>query len=146
MIYAVKVTNIRVLGIIRDLLMLPETQKYVYSIEYTDEVPGYLFMEAASSNIVDYLAKNVRFVHERLPWALETDELTRFLTGYAVSGETGINDRVEILLGPFIGRTGVVVSVDPDTEYLGVKTSIETISVPRQYVRKIAGEIPKTWP
>jgi transcription antitermination factor NusG len=145
-IYAVKITSIRAHTIIRDLLMLPETQKYVYSVEYTDEVPGYLFMEAVSSNIVDYLAKNVRFMHDRLPWALETDELTRFLTGYAVSGEVDINDRVEILLGPFTGRTGVVVSIDPDTEYFAIKTNIEVVSVPRQYVRKIARDIPKTWP
>lgn len=146
MIYAVKITSIRMLTIVRDLLMLPETQKYVYSIEYTDEVPGYLFIEAVSSNIVDYLSKNVRFVHDRLPWALETEELTRFLTGYAHSTEININDHIEVLLGPFAGRSGIVLSVDTDSDYLTIKTKIEIISVPKQYVRKIQGEIPKTWP
>lgn len=84
----------------------------VKSIISPPDVSGYVFIEASGPNIVGLAIENVKHVKGWVAGKVELEDITKFLIQQPVIDLINVDDKVEIVSGPFKGMQAKVTRVD----------------------------------
>jgi transcriptional antiterminator NusG len=76
------------------------------------DVRGYVFIEASGPNVVNIAIEDVKHIKGCIPGKVEFDDLLRFIMPKPAAEMVDVNDRVEIVGGPFKGMQAKVTRVD----------------------------------
>lgn len=84
----------------------------VKSIISPPDVSGYVFLEANGPNIVSLAIEEIKHVRGWVPGKVELNDITKFLIQQPIIDLINIDDKVEIVSGPFKGMQAKVTRVD----------------------------------
>jgi len=84
----------------------------IYAIMVTEELRGYVFVEAAGPHFVDDAASGVKHVKQRLQGIVSVADLERYLVARPIVEELNVDDVVEVVGGPLKGMRARIVKVD----------------------------------
>jgi transcriptional antiterminator NusG len=76
------------------------------------DVRGYVFLETSGPNIVNIAIEDVKHVKGWVSGKVDYDDILKFIKPKPVSEIVDINDKVEIIAGPFKGMQAKVTRVD----------------------------------
>jgi transcriptional antiterminator NusG len=76
------------------------------------DVRGYVFLEASGPNIVNIAIEDVKHVKGWVSGKVGFDDIQKFIKPKPVAEIVGVNDKVEIIAGPFKGMQAKVTRVD----------------------------------
>ncbi|MDI9608865.1 MAG: transcription elongation factor Spt5 [Candidatus Verstraetearchaeota archaeon] len=84
----------------------------VKAVVSPQDVRGYVFIEASGPNVVNLAIEDVKHIKGCIPGKVEFDDLLRFITPKPAAEMVDVNDKVEIVGGPFKGMQAKVTRVD----------------------------------
>ncbi|MCC6013069.1 MAG: transcription elongation factor Spt5 [Candidatus Verstraetearchaeota archaeon] len=84
----------------------------VKSIISPPDVSSYIFIEADGPNIVSLAIENIKHVKGWVVGKIELEDIMKFLIQKPVIESINVNDKVEIVSGPFRGMQAKVTRVD----------------------------------
>lgn len=76
------------------------------------DVRGYVFIEASGPNVVELAIEDVKHIKGRVPGKVDIEDITRFIVPKPAAELVDVNDKVEIVGGPFKGMQAKVTRVD----------------------------------
>ena len=75
-------------------------------------VRGYVFLEASGPNIVNIAIEEVKHIKGWVPGKVKFEDIVKFILPKPVVDTIGINDKVEIIAGPFKSMQAKITLVD----------------------------------
>ncbi len=112
-IYVVKTTSGQEANVAQLLYTRALANKLpIYAIMVTEELRGYVFVEAAGPHFVDDAASGVKHVKQRLHGIVSVSDLERYLVVRPIVEELNVDDLVEVIGGPLKGMRAKIVKVD----------------------------------
>lgn len=113
----------------------------IKAILCTEDVKGYIFVEATSPHYVDELIYGLRHVKTRLPGFVPLVEIEKYLAVKPPGEGIDVGDIVEITGGPFRGMQAKVLSVDKQKGEATIELVEATFTLPitifADYLRKV---------
>lgn len=76
------------------------------------DVSGYVFLEASGPNVVNLAIEEIKHVKGWVAGKVEFEDIMRFIMPKPVAEVIEVNDKVEIVSGPFKGMQAKVTRVD----------------------------------
>jgi len=113
----------------------------IKAILCSEDVKGYIFVEAASPHYVDELIYGLRHVKTRLPGFVPLSEVEKYLAVKPPGEGIEPGDMVEITGGPFRGMQARVISIDKQKGEATIELVEATFTLPItifvDYLRKL---------
>ncbi|HID47735.1 MAG TPA: transcription elongation factor Spt5, partial [Methanococcaceae archaeon] len=117
MIYAVRTIAGQEKNVAEFLASKAEKEKIdVYSILATEDLKGYVLVEAPNRGIVEELVRRTYKVKGIVPGEASVEELDHILSPHKIIDNIEKGDIVELIAGPFKGERGRVIRVDKNKE------------------------------
>jgi len=76
------------------------------------DIRGYVFLEASGPNIVNIAIEDVKHIKGWVPGKVKFEDIVKFILPKPVVDTVNINDKVEIIAGPFKSMQAKVTMVD----------------------------------
>ncbi len=115
--------------------------KVVKAILCSDDLKGYLFVEATSPHHLDEIIYGLRHVKTRLPGFVPLAEIEKYITVKPVGEEIVVGDNVEVTGGPFRSMQARVIAVDRQKGEATIELLEATFALPitiyLDYLRKL---------
>jgi transcriptional antiterminator NusG len=84
----------------------------ILAVVSPQDVRGYVFLEAGGPNIVNIAIEDVKHIKGWVPGKVKFEDIVKFILPKPVVDIVDINDKVEIIAGPFKGMQAKVTIVD----------------------------------
>jgi len=84
----------------------------VKAIVSPQDVRGYVFIESSGPNIVNIAIEDVKHIKGWVPGKVNFDDIIKFIMPKPVVDIVDVNDKIEIIGGPFKGMQAKVTRVD----------------------------------
>ena len=85
----------------------------VYSILVFEGMKGYVFVEAPNAQIVGESISGVKHVKSQIPGIIQFQDIEKFLVTKSIITELNVNDKVEVIAGPFKGMQARITRIEP---------------------------------
>lgn len=84
----------------------------IKAIVSPQDVRGYVFVEASGPNIVNIAIEDVKHIKGWVPGKVDFEDIIKFIMPKPVVDTIEVNDKVEIIAGPFKSMQAKVTAVD----------------------------------
>ena len=131
MIYAVRTIVGQEKNVAEFLASKAEKEKIeIYSILATEDLKGYVLVEAPNRGAVEELIRRTFKVRGIVPGEATVDELEHLLSPHKVIENIEKGDIVELIAGPFKGERGRVIRVDKNKEEVTLELIDAAVPIP----------------
>ncbi|HIP83894.1 MAG TPA: transcription elongation factor Spt5 [Methanothermococcus okinawensis] len=131
MIYAVRTIAGQEKNVAEFLASKAEKEKIdVYSILATEDLKGYVLVEAPNRGIVEELVRRTYKVKGIVPGEASVEELDHILSPHKIIDNIEKGDIVELIAGPFKGERGRVIRVDKHKEEVTLELIDAAVPIP----------------
>jgi len=131
MIYAVRTIAGQEKNVAEFLASKAEKEKIeIYSILATEDLKGYVLVEAPNRGAVEELIRRTFKVRGIVPGEATVDELEHLLSPHKVIENIEKGDIVELIAGPFKGERGRVIRVDKNKEEVTLELIDAAVPIP----------------
>jgi len=131
MIYAVRTIVGQEKNVAEFLASKAEKEKIeIYSILATEDLKGYVLVEAPNRGVVEELIRRTFKVRGIVPGEATVDELEHLLSPHKVIENIEKGDIVELIAGPFKGERGRVIRVDKNKEEVTLELIDAAVPIP----------------
>jgi transcriptional antiterminator NusG len=131
MIFAVRTTAGQEKNVAEMLASKAERENLeVYSILATENLKGYILVEAENRGVVEELVRGAFKVKGIVPGTTSIDELEHLLTPRKIVEDIEKGDLVELIAGPFKGERARVIRVDKHKEEITIELEQAAVPIP----------------
>ncbi|HIQ32583.1 transcription elongation factor Spt5 [Methanothermococcus sp. SCGC AD-155-E23] len=131
MIYAVRTIAGQEKNVAEFLASKAEKEKIdIYSILATEDLKGYVLVEAPNRGAVEELVRRTYKVRGIVPGEATVDELEHLLSPHKIIENIEKGDIVELIAGPFKGERGRVIRVDKHKEEVTLELIDAAVPIP----------------
>ncbi|EHP84391.1 transcription elongation factor Spt5 [Methanotorris formicicus] len=131
MIFAVRTTAGQEKNVAEMLASKVEREKLdVYSILATENLKGYILVEAENRGVVEELVRGAFKVKGIVPGTTSVDELEHLLTPRKLVEDIEKGDLVELVAGLFKGERARVIRVDKNKEEITIELEQAAVPIP----------------
>ncbi|ABR54651.1 NusG antitermination factor [Methanococcus vannielii SB] len=131
MIFAVRTTNGQEKNVAEALATKAEKENLeVFSILATEDLKGYILVEAANKGALDELVRKSFKVKGIVPGETTVNELDHLLTPTKIIENIDKGDVVELVGGPFKGERARVTRVDKNKEEITLELIDAAVPIP----------------
>ena len=132
MIYAVRTTTGQEKNVAEFLASKAEKEKIddIYAILATEDLKGYILVEAQNKGAVEELVRKTFKVKGIVPGETSIDELEHLLTPTKIIESIDKGDIVELVAGPFKGEKARVIRVDKHKEEITLELMDAAVPIP----------------
>ena len=102
----------------------------IKAILVTENLKGYIFIEADGPHVVERAVANIKHVKSRIPGALTFSDIEKYISVKPVVEELDINDIVEVISGPFRGMRARVTDIDRAKEEITIELLEASFTLP----------------
>ncbi len=129
-IYTLRTTRGREKTAIKSLRAAIKNEDYaIQAILYPQDLKGYLFVEGDQSDI-ERLVRNVRHAKGLIKKEVEIDDIEKFISDEPQEINIEINDRVEVIAGPYKGEPAKVERIDEANQKATIKLLEAAVPIP----------------
>ena len=131
MIYAVRTIAGQEKNVAEFLASKAEKEKIdIYSILATEDLKGYVLVEAPNRGAVEELVRRTFKVRGIVPGETSVEELEHLLSPHKIIENIEKGDIVELIAGPFKGERGRVIMVDKHKEEVTLELIDGAVPIP----------------
>ncbi|AXI25399.1 transcription elongation factor Spt5 [Methanofervidicoccus sp. A16] len=131
MIYAVRTIAGQEKNVAEFLASKAEKEKIdIYSILATEDLKGYVLVEAPNRGAVEELVRRTFKVRGIVPGETSVEELEHLLSPHKIIENIEKGDIVELIAGPFKGERGRVIRVDKNKEEVTLELIDAAVPIP----------------
>ena len=131
MIFAVRTTTGQEKNVAEFLASKAEKEKIeIYSILATEDLKGYILVEAPNKGAVEDLVRKTFKVKGIVPGETSIDELEHLLAPTKIIESIDKGDVVELVAGPFKGERARVTRVDKHKEEITLESMDAAVPIP----------------
>ena len=131
MIYAVRTIAGQEKNVAEFLASKAEKEKIeIYSILATEDLKGYVLVEAPNRGAVEELVRRTYKVRGIVPGETTVEELEHLLSPHKIIENIEKGDIVELIAGPFKGERGRVIRVDKHKEEVTLELIDAAVPIP----------------
>jgi len=131
MIYAVRTIAGQEKNVAEFLASKAEKEKIeIYSILATEDLKGYVLVEAPNRGAVEELVRRTYKVRGIVPGETTVEELEHLLSPHKIIENIEKGDIVELIAGPFKGERGRVIRVDKNKEEVTLELIDGAVPIP----------------
>jgi len=131
MIYAVRTITGQEKNVAEFLASKAEKEKIdIYSILATEDLKGYVLVEAPNRGAVEDLVRRSFKVKGIVPGEASVEELEHLLSPHKIIENIEKGDTVELIAGPFKGERGRVIRVDKNKEEVTLELIDAAVPIP----------------
>ncbi|HIQ39060.1 MAG TPA: transcription elongation factor Spt5 [Methanothermococcus okinawensis] len=131
MIYAVRTIAGQEKNVAEFLASKAEKEKIdIYSILATEDLKGYVLVEAPNRGAVEELIRRTFKVRGIVPGETSVEELEHLLSPHKIIENIEKGDIVELIAGPFKGERGRVIRVDKHKEEVTLELIDAAVPIP----------------
>ena len=131
MIYAVRTITGQEKNVAEFLASKAEKEKIdIYSILATEDLKGYVLVEAPNRGAVEDLVRRSFKVKGIVPGEASVEELEHLLSPHKIIENIEKGDIVELIAGPFKGERGRVIRVDKHKEEVTLELIDAAVPIP----------------
>ncbi|GBF36489.1 MAG TPA: transcription elongation factor Spt5 [Methanothermococcus okinawensis] len=131
MIYAVRTIAGQEKNVAEFLASKAEKEKIdIYSILATEDLKGYVLVEAPNRGAVEDLVRKTFKVRGIVPGETSVEELEHLLSPHKIIENIEKGDIVELIAGPFKGERGRVIRVDKHKEEVTLELIDAAVPIP----------------
>ena len=131
MIYAVRTIAGQEKNVAEFLASKAEKERIdVYSILATEDLKGYVLVEAPNKGAVEDLVRRIFKVKGIVPGEASVEELEHLLSPHKIIENIEKGDIVELIAGPFKGERGRVIRVDKHKEEVTLELIDAAVPIP----------------
>jgi transcriptional antiterminator NusG len=112
-IFAVKTTGGQeksVANFVVNRAQMRETR--IYSVMVFDNMKAYIFIEAPNAQIVGESISGVKHVKSQVPGIIQIQDIEKFLVVKSIITELAVDDKVEVIAGPFKGMQARITRIE----------------------------------
>ncbi|HDO41732.1 MAG TPA: transcription elongation factor Spt5 [Candidatus Bathyarchaeota archaeon] len=102
----------------------------IKAILVTENLKGYIFIEADGPHVVERAVANIKHVKSRIPGTLTFSDIEKYISVKPVVEELDINDIVEVISGPFKGMRARVTDIDRAKEEITIELLEASFTLP----------------
>ncbi len=129
-IYTLRTTRGREKTAIKSLRAAIKNEDYaIQAILYPQDLKGYLFVEGDKTDI-ERLVRNVRHAKGLIKKEVEIEDIEKFISDEPQEIKIEINDRVEVIAGPYKGEPAKVERIDEANQKATIKLLEAAVPIP----------------
>ncbi len=102
----------------------------IKAIFVTENLKGYIFIEADGPHVVERAVANIKHVKSRIPGTLSFSDIEKYILVKPMVEELDIDDVVEVISGPFRGMKARVTDIDRAKEEITIELLEASFTLP----------------